>query len=169
MFPLEIPESKEVRVWDSTSDVRYFVLPQRPTGAEGMPQEELAKLVTVDSLIGAGYALEPAQQQAAERQGTIRRSAQSSPGLRGWMESNSKYKIGDAVMIAAENPAGNPRTPRYIRGKRGIIGSVHGILENIRDHRGIHKPLYTVRFEPERSVDLPRSGFDLGRMCMKSG
>ena len=39
------------------------------------------------------------------------------------MEStNSKYKIGDAVMVAAENPTGNPRTPRYIRGKRGIIG-----------------------------------------------
>jgi nitrile hydratase len=50
-----------VRVWDSTSDVRYFVLPQRPAGTEGMSEEELAKLVTVDSLIGAGYALEPAQ------------------------------------------------------------------------------------------------------------
>ena len=62
------------------------------------------------------------------------------------MES-SKYRIGDAVLVAAENPAGNPRTPHYIRGKRGIIGAVHGLLENARDHRGIHKPLYTVRFE----------------------
>ena len=59
----------------------------------------------------------------------------------------SKYKIGDAVMVANENPTGNPRTPRYIRGKRGVIGLVHGILENLRDHRGIHKPLYTVRFD----------------------
>lgn len=59
----------------------------------------------------------------------------------------SKYKIGDAVMVASENPSGNPRTPRYIRGKRGVIGLVHGVLENIRDHRGIHKPLYTVKFE----------------------
>jgi Nitrile hydratase beta subunit len=64
------------------------------------------------------------------------------------MESiESKYKIGDAVMIAAENPTGNPRTPRYIRGKRGVIGLVHGVLENPGDHRGIHKPLYTVRFD----------------------
>ena len=64
------------------------------------------------------------------------------------MESaNCKYKIGDAVLVAAENPIGNPRTPRYIRGKRGVIGAVHGLLENVRDHRGIHKPLYTVRFD----------------------
>jgi nitrile hydratase len=61
MFSLEVPAEKEVRVWDSTSDVRYFVLPARPAGSEGMSEKELAKLVTVDSLIGAGYALEPAQ------------------------------------------------------------------------------------------------------------
>ena len=61
--------------------------------------------------------------------------------------TDSKFQIGDAVVVAAENAAGNPRTPRYIRGKRGVIGLVHGVLENIRDHRGIHKPLYTVRFD----------------------
>src|SRR4029453_15183443 len=69
MFQLKIPSGKEVRVWDSTSDVRYFVLPQRPAGTDGMSEEALVKLVTVDSLIGAGYALEPAQQKAAERIG----------------------------------------------------------------------------------------------------
>jgi nitrile hydratase len=69
MFQLKIPSGKEVRVWDSTSDVRYFVLPQRPAGTDGMSEEALAKLVTVDSLIGAGYALEPAPQKAAERIG----------------------------------------------------------------------------------------------------
>jgi nitrile hydratase len=69
MFQLEIPTSKELQVWDSTSDVRYFVLPQRPEGTEGMSEEELAKLVTVDSLIGAGYALEPAAQKEAEKLG----------------------------------------------------------------------------------------------------
>lgn len=61
MFGLEIPPEKEVRVYDSTSDVRYFILPQRPEGSEGMSEEELAKLVTVDSLIGAGEALVPAK------------------------------------------------------------------------------------------------------------
>jgi nitrile hydratase len=65
MFDLKVPASKEVQVYDSTSDVRYFVLPQRPQGTEGMAEAELAKLVTVDSLIGAGYALEPAQQKTA--------------------------------------------------------------------------------------------------------
>jgi hypothetical protein len=64
------------------------------------------------------------------------------------MESpNCKFKVGDPVVVAAENLAGNPRTPKYIRGKRGVIGLVHGVLENIRDHRGIHQPLYTVRFD----------------------
>ena len=63
------------------------------------------------------------------------------------MTMESKFKIGDAVVVAEENPSGYPRTPRYIRGKRGVIGLVHGILENIRDHRGINKPLYTVRFD----------------------
>jgi len=66
MFQLEVPANKEVQVWDSTSDVRYFVLPQRPAGTEGMSADELAKLVTVDSLIGAGYALEPAQLRERE-------------------------------------------------------------------------------------------------------
>src|SRR4026209_1702960 len=69
MFQLELPASKEVQVWDSTSDIRYFVLPQRPVGTEGMSEEELAKLVTVESLLGASYALEPAQQREAEKLG----------------------------------------------------------------------------------------------------
>ena len=59
----------------------------------------------------------------------------------------SKFKIGDAVVVASENPTGNPRTPKYIRGKHGVIGFAHGVLENIRDHRGVHNPLYTVRFD----------------------
>jgi nitrile hydratase len=66
---LEVPASKEVQVYDSTSDVRYFVLPERPAGTEGLSEEELATLVTVDSLIGAGYALELSQQKEAEQRG----------------------------------------------------------------------------------------------------
>jgi hypothetical protein len=60
---------------------------------------------------------------------------------------HSKFKVGDPVVVAPQDPSGNPRTPRYIRGKRGIIGAVHGTLENPRDHRGIYQPLYTVRFD----------------------
>ncbi len=51
-FGVELPESIEVRVWDSNSDVRYMVLPERPAGTEGMSEEELAAIVTRDSMIG---------------------------------------------------------------------------------------------------------------------
>ena len=63
------------------------------------------------------------------------------------VDAQSKFKIGDAVIVTAENPTGNPRTPKYIRGKRGVVAFAHGRLENSRDHRGIHDPLYTVRFD----------------------
>jgi nitrile hydratase len=49
----------EIQVHDSTSDVRYMVLPRRPAGTEGMSEEELARLVTQESLIGAGECLDP--------------------------------------------------------------------------------------------------------------
>lgn len=61
MFELQLPSNMQVRVHDSTSDVRYMVIPRRPKGTKGMKETELAKLVTVDSLIGASEALEPAQ------------------------------------------------------------------------------------------------------------
>ena len=51
-FGLELPESTEIQVWDSNSDIRYMVLPERPAGTEGLSEEELTKLVTRDSMIG---------------------------------------------------------------------------------------------------------------------
>ncbi len=51
-FGTELPAETEVRVWDSTSEVRFMVLPERPAGTEGMSEEELAALVTRDSMIG---------------------------------------------------------------------------------------------------------------------
>jgi nitrile hydratase subunit alpha len=71
MFSLELPAKQEVRVWDSTSDVRYFVLPKRPAGTEDMSEEELAKLVTIDSLIGAGLAKEPRELSEARNAGAV--------------------------------------------------------------------------------------------------
>ena len=53
-FGLELPESTEIRVWDSNSDIRYMVLPQRPEGTDGLSEEELLNLVTRDSMIGVG-------------------------------------------------------------------------------------------------------------------
>jgi nitrile hydratase subunit alpha len=51
-FGLELPEDVEIRVWDSSAEMRYLVLPMRPEGSEGMSEEELAGLVTRDCMIG---------------------------------------------------------------------------------------------------------------------
>ena len=59
-FGVELPPEVEIRVWDSTSEVRYLVLPERPSGTETMGEEELAHLVTRDSMIGTGLAGSPA-------------------------------------------------------------------------------------------------------------
>jgi nitrile hydratase len=58
-FGIKLPESTEIRVWDSTAEVRYLVIPQRPPGTEGMSEEQLASLVTRDSMIGTGLAKTP--------------------------------------------------------------------------------------------------------------
>ena len=59
-FGVALPEGTEVRVWDSTAEVRYLVLPERPAGTEGWSEEQLAELVTRDSMIGTGKARSPA-------------------------------------------------------------------------------------------------------------
>jgi len=58
-FGLELDDGVEVRVWDSSSEIRYLVLPERPAGTEDMDEEELAGLVTRDSMIGVTKALSP--------------------------------------------------------------------------------------------------------------
>ncbi|MFC4350976.1 nitrile hydratase subunit alpha [Fodinicurvata halophila] len=58
-FGLDLSEEVEVRVWDSTSEMRYLVLPQRPEGSESLSEEALAQLVTRDSMIGVSKVLEP--------------------------------------------------------------------------------------------------------------
>src|SRR5579872_2390772 len=56
-FGVELPEGVAVRVWDSTAEIRYLVVPMRPPGTEGWPAERLERLVTRDSMIGAGLPL----------------------------------------------------------------------------------------------------------------
>ena len=63
-FGLELPESAEIRVWDSTAELRYLVLPERPAGTEGMREDELATLVTRDSMIGVAKATAPAERRS---------------------------------------------------------------------------------------------------------
>jgi len=63
-FGLELAENVEVRVWDSTAELRYLVLPERPAGTERLSEEELAALVTRDAMVGVAKVVLP----SAERQ-----------------------------------------------------------------------------------------------------
>jgi nitrile hydratase subunit alpha len=63
-FGVALPESTAVRVWDSTAEVRYLVIPMRPAGTDGWSEERLAALVTRDSMIGTSLALTPEQAPA---------------------------------------------------------------------------------------------------------
>ena len=56
---LDLPDSQEVKVWDSSSEVRFFVLPQRPASTEGMSEEDLIPLVTRESMIGVAHVVAP--------------------------------------------------------------------------------------------------------------
>jgi nitrile hydratase len=59
-FGLTLPDDVEIRVWDSTAEVRYLVLPRRPAGTDALDEEALADLVSRDSMIGVALAREPA-------------------------------------------------------------------------------------------------------------
>ena len=58
-FGLDLPEDVAVRVWDSTAEIRYLVLPERPAGTENLTEEQLAELVTRDSMIGVAKVAAP--------------------------------------------------------------------------------------------------------------
>ncbi|NBW24567.1 MAG: nitrile hydratase subunit alpha [Betaproteobacteria bacterium] len=58
-FGVHVDDGVTLRVWDSTAEVRYLVVPMRPAGTDGWTQEQLATLVTRDSMIGTGLALPP--------------------------------------------------------------------------------------------------------------
>jgi nitrile hydratase len=59
-FGVQVDDAVTLRVWDSTAEVRYLVVPMRPAGTDGWTQEQLATLVTRDSMIGTGMARPPA-------------------------------------------------------------------------------------------------------------
>jgi nitrile hydratase len=58
-FGVELPGDTEVRVWDSTAEVRYLVVPMRPEGTDGWSEDQLARLVTRDAMIGTALAATP--------------------------------------------------------------------------------------------------------------
>jgi nitrile hydratase subunit alpha len=60
-FGVELPADTEIRVWDSTAEIRYLVVPMRPPGTDGRSEQELARLVTRDSMIGTGLPKPPGE------------------------------------------------------------------------------------------------------------
>ena len=58
-FGLELPEETEIRVWDSTAEIRYLVVPERPVGTENLSEDDLAALVSRDSMIGTAKVFAP--------------------------------------------------------------------------------------------------------------
>ena len=60
-FGVTLPKDTEIKVWDSTAEMRYLVIPMRPAGTETLSEAELAELVTRDSMIGTELALTPAE------------------------------------------------------------------------------------------------------------
>jgi nitrile hydratase len=64
-FGLTLPESAALKVWDSTAEIRYLVVPMRPAGTEGWSREQLARLVTRDAMIGTGVARTPSELEPA--------------------------------------------------------------------------------------------------------
>ncbi|TIV96043.1 MAG: nitrile hydratase subunit alpha, partial [Mesorhizobium sp.] len=63
-FGLTLPKDKKIRVWDSTAELRYLVVPMRPRGTEGWSEEQLAELVSRDAMIGTALAKEPEAEPA---------------------------------------------------------------------------------------------------------
>src|SRR5579864_1259960 len=60
-FGVDLPDDVEVRVWDSTAELRYLVLPERPAGTESMSEEQLAAIVTRDAMVGVAKAAAPSK------------------------------------------------------------------------------------------------------------
>jgi nitrile hydratase len=59
-FGITVPETKEVKVWDSSAQIRWFVVPERPANTEGFSEEQLASLVTPESMMGVALVAAPA-------------------------------------------------------------------------------------------------------------
>ena len=60
--------------------------------------------------------------------------------------SPQRFEVGNLVRVLEEVPGGNPRTPRYLRGRTGTVVACHGMVENPLDHRDVYPPLYSVVF-----------------------
>jgi nitrile hydratase len=64
---LDVPAGREIRVWDSSAEMRYMVLPERPRGTEGLGEADLVPLITRDALIGVAEVAAPAATRPVSR------------------------------------------------------------------------------------------------------
>ena len=96
-FGVELPEETEIRVWDSTAEMRYLVLPMRPAGTDGWSEDELAELVTRDAMIGTGLRERRAERRRDERRPRHGRHARLRPGRRPSPTSRSSTPPGKAA------------------------------------------------------------------------
>lgn len=69
-----------------------------------------------------------------------------------------RFAVGHAVRVKTDVAGGNPRTPQYARGRRGVIAALHGVMHNPLDHREPYPPLYTVRFDVNDVFPGPGDG-----------
>ena len=69
--------------------------------------------------------------------------------------SPARFNVGDRVRVLSDNPAGNPRTPVYVRGQTGFVAALQGITVNPLDHRSLYQPLYSVVFEVAQLYGIP--------------
>ena len=76
-FGVTLPEGTDIRVWDSTAEIRYLVIPMRPANTEGWSEEQLADLVTRDSMIGTGLA-------SSRERSSLMEGAQDMGGVEGF-------------------------------------------------------------------------------------
>ena len=97
-FGVTLPAETEIRIWDSTAETRFLVLPMRPAGTEGWSEEQLAALVTRDSMVGTGLAKSPGQGGRRDDQLDPRygRHARLWPGRAGAERAGVPRRLGEA-------------------------------------------------------------------------
>ena len=98
-FGVELPDTTKIRIWDSTAEIRYIVLPMRPAGTEGWSEEKLADLVTRDSMIGTGLPKQPGEPPDGRRAGHGRREG-VWPGVAGAGRAGLSRRVGAARVCA---------------------------------------------------------------------
>ena len=104
-FGVTLPAATEIRVWDSTAETRFIVLPMRPAGTDGWSEDKLAALVTRDSMIGTGLARRP-DEARRERRARHGRHAGLRPGRAGAERAAVPLASGRRASLAMNRAMG---------------------------------------------------------------